>query len=771
MSKNLVIVESPAKAKTIENYLGKGFIVKSSIGHIRDLPKKGGMAIDIENGFKPKYVISDDKKKVVSELKAEVKKAETIWLATDEDREGEAIAWHLTEALGLDKKDTKRIVFHEITKKAITHAVENPRALNQNLVNAQQARRILDRLVGFELSPILWKKIKPGLSAGRVQSVALKLIVEREKEIINFNSVSSFRVMAEFTTSQGKGFKAELPKRLNSLQEAKSFLEKCKSAEFKIEGVEKKPAKKSPSAPFTTSTLQQEASRKLGFSVTQTMMVAQKLYESGKITYMRTDSVNLSNDALSAAQTAISNTYGENYSKRRTFSTKAKGAQEAHEAIRPTDMSKSTIDGESGHQKLYALIWKRTIASQMADAQLDRTTAKISVSTADENFVAKGEVITFDGFMKVYLEGKDDESESEKGMLPPLELGANVGVNEILGLERFSKHPPRYAEASLVKKLEELGIGRPSTYAATISTIQNRKYVIKQTTEAKQREIQAIIVKDGQLKEEKRQENYGAEKGKLFPTSEGTVVCGFLEENFNNIMDYGFTSSVESEFDDIAEGKKVWNEMIAAFYGPFHKRVLEVDETAERASGERLLGEDPKSGNNVYARVGRFGPMVQIGEMQQSDSDPKPKYASIIGEQTVQTITLEQAMELFKLPRIVGDFEGEEVVAAIGRFGPYLRYKGKFTSIKKTDEEDPLTIKLDRAIELIKIKIQADKDRLINNFDGEPLIQVLNGRYGPFVQVTPEKGKKINLKIPKDTEPKSLNREDCLSLLKAQKKK
>ena len=771
MSKNLVIVESPAKAKTIENYLGKGFTVKSSIGHIRDLPKKGGMAIDIENGFKPNYIISEDKKKIVSELKAEVKKADTIWLATDEDREGEAIAWHLTEALNLNRKDTKRIVFHEITRKAITNAVENPRELNQDLINAQQARRILDRLVGFELSPILWKKIKPGLSAGRVQSVALKLIVEREKEIINFNSISSFRVMAEFTTIEGKQFKAELPKRISSLHDTKSFLEKCKLAEFKIEDVEKKPAKKSPSAPFTTSTLQQEASRKLGFSVTQTMMVAQKLYESGKITYMRTDSVNLSNDALLAAETAIKNSYGENYSKRRTFSTKAKGAQEAHEAIRPTDMSKSIIDGESAHQKLYALIWKRTIASQMMDAQLDRTTAKINISTSDEKLVAKGEVITFDGFMKVYLEGKDDETETEKGMLPTLELGANVNAHEILGLERFSKHPPRYAEASLVKKLEELGIGRPSTYAATISTIQNRKYVVKQTTEAKQREIQAIIVKNGELKEEKRTENFGVEKGKLFPTSEGTVVCDFLEENFNNVMDYGFTSSVESEFDDIAEGKKVWSEMIAAFYGPFHQKVLEVDEHADRASGERLLGEDPKSGRNIYARVGRFGPMVQIGERQESDDDPKPKYASLIGEQTVQTINLEQALELFRLPRVVGDFEGEEIVAAIGRFGPYLRYKGKFTSIKKTDDEDPLTIKLDRAIELIKIKIQADKDRLINNFDGEPLIQVLNGRYGPFVQVTPEKGKKINLKIPKDTEPKSLNREDCLSLLREQQQK
>ena len=771
MGKNLVIVESPAKAKTIENYLGSDFTVKSSIGHIRDLPKKGGMAIDIENGFKPTYVISDDKKKVVSELKAAVKKSDTIWLATDEDREGEAIAWHLTEALKLDRNNTKRIVFHEITKKAITHAVENPRRLDSNLINAQQARRVLDRLVGFELSPILWKKIKPGLSAGRVQSVALKLIVEREKEIINFKSISSFRVTSTFSTLDGKIFKAELPKRLKSLQEAKSFLEKCKSAEFKIENVEKKPAKKSPSAPFTTSTLQQEASRKLGFSVSQTMMIAQRLYESGKITYMRTDSVTLSNDALNAAENAIQKAYGNNYSKRRTFSTKSKGAQEAHEAIRPTDMSKSIIDGESAHQKLYALIWKRTIASQMAEAQLDRTTAQISISTTEEHFVAKGEVITFDGFMKVYMEGKDDEIESEKGMLPFLELGAFVNANEILGLERFSKHPPRYAEASLVKKLEELGIGRPSTYAATISTIQNRKYVLKQTTEVKQREINAIIVKDGELKEEKRNENFGAEKGKLFPTSEGTVVCDFLEKNFSNIMDYGFTSSVETEFDEIAEGKKVWNEMIASFYSPFHEKVLQVDETADRESGERLLGVDPKSGNNIYARIGPYGPMVQIGERPETDEDPKPKYASLIGEQTVQTINLEQALELFKLPRIVGEFEGEEIITAIGRFGPYLRHKGKFTSIRKSDEEDPLTIKLERAIELVKAKIQADKDRLIANFDGTPFIQVLNGRYGPFVQVTPEKGKKINLKISKDTDPKSLSREDCLSLLKEQQKK
>lgn len=771
MGKNLVIVESPAKAKTIENYLGKDFIVKSSIGHIRDLPKKGGMAIDIENGFKPNYVISEDKKKVVSELKSAVKKADTIWLATDEDREGEAIAWHLTEALGLNDKVTKRIVFHEITKKAITRAVENPRKLDQNLINAQQARRILDRLVGFELSPILWKKIKPGLSAGRVQSVALKLIVEREKEIINFNSTSSFRVMAIFTSKDGNIFKAELPKRINNIADAESFLSVCSEAKFKVNDIEKKPIKKTPSAPFTTSTLQQEASRKLGFSVTQTMVVAQKLYESGMITYMRTDSVNLSNDAMSAAQTEIINSFGKEYHNKRIYSTKAKGAQEAHEAIRPTDMSKNVINGDSTHQKLYALIWKRTVASQMSDAQLDRTIIKINVSGSDQKFIARGEVMTFDGFMRLYMEGKDDEVETEKSLLPNLILDDIVNVKEIIGLERFSKHPPRYAEASLVKKLEDLGIGRPSTYAATISTIQNRKYVLKQTTDAKQRNIRALILKDKNIISETRTENFGAEKGKLFPTSEGTVVCDFLQENFNNVMDYGFTSSVESEFDDIAEGKKAWNDMISSFYGPFHQRVLEVDQNADRASGERLLGKDPKSGENIYARVGRFGPMVQIGERQESDNDPKPRYAAIIGENTVQTINLDQALELFRLPRVVGEFEGHDIVAAIGRFGPYLRYKGKFTSIKKTDDEDPLTIELDKAIELIKIKMQADKDRVINSFDGEPIIQVLNGRYGPFVQVTPKEGKKINLKIPKDIEPKSLNREDCLSLLKKQEKK
>ncbi len=771
MGKNLVIVESPAKAKTIENYLGKDFTVKSSIGHIRDLPKKGGMAIDIENGFKPNYVISEDKKKVVSELKSAVKKADIIWLATDEDREGEAIAWHLTEALGLNDKVTKRIVFHEITKKAITRAVENPRKLDQNLINAQQARRILDRLVGFELSPILWKKIKPGLSAGRVQSVALKLIVEREKEIINFNSTSSFRVMATFTSKDGNIFKAELPKRINNIADTESFLSVCSEAKFKVNDIEKKPIKKTPSAPFTTSTLQQEASRKLGFSVTQTMVVAQKLYESGMITYMRTDSVNLSNDALSAAQTEIINSFGKEYHNKRIFSTKAKGAQEAHEAIRPTDMSKNVINGDSTHQKLYALIWKRTVASQMSDAQLDRTIIKINVSGSDQKFIARGEVMTFDGFMRLYMEGKDDEVETEKSLLPNLILNDIVNVKEIIGLERFSKHPPRYAEASLVKKLEDLGIGRPSTYAATISTIQNRKYVLKQTTDAKQRNIRALILKDKNIISETRTENFGAEKGKLFPTSEGTVVCDFLQKNFNNVMDYGFTSSVESEFDDIAEGKKAWNEMISSFYGPFHQRVLEVDQNADRASGERLLGKDPKSGENIYARVGRFGPMVQIGERQESDNDPKPRYAAIIGENTVQTINLDQALELFRLPRVVGEFEGHDIVAAIGRFGPYLRYKGKFTSIKKTDDEDPLTIELDKAIELIKIKMQADKDRVINSFDGEPIIQVLNGRYGPFVQVTPKEGKKINLKIPKDIEPKSLNKEDCLSLLKEQQKK
>jgi DNA topoisomerase-1 len=771
MAKNLVIVESPAKKKIIQGFLGKDFVVESSIGHIRDLPKKGGMAIDIENGFQPNYVISEDKTKVVSHLKSVAKKAETVWLATDEDREGEAIAWHLTEALKLDAATTKRIVFHEITKKAITKAVENPRVLDINLVNAQQARRVLDRLVGFELSPVLWRKVKQGLSAGRVQSVAVRLIVERESEITNFTPVSSYKVVAFFINSDGKIVRSELPQRFKVNKDAYAFMEKCKDATFSVESLEQKPAKKSPTAPFTTSTLQQEASRKLGFSVNQTMMVAQKLYEGGKITYMRTDSVNLSQDALAAAELEITNLYGEEFAQRRVYTSKAKGAQEAHEAIRPSYMNNKTVDGDSSHQRLYDLIWKRTISSQMADAQFDRTTVKISISNTTEQFVAKGEVITFEGFMKVYLEGKDDENEEQKGMLPKLEVGEALGLSEAIASQQFSRPPARYAEASLVKKMEELGIGRPSTYAATITTIQKRGYIEKENRDGFERVSQLIELKDGNLTKSEHTSITGAENKKLFPTDVGIVVTDFLVEHFSDVMEYSFTASVETEFDEIAEGKKVWNEMIASFYGEFHAKVEDVIGNVGKASGERELGNDPVNGEKVFARIGPFGPMVQMGEKQEDENAPKPKFASLMKGQTIQTITLEQAMDLFKLPRTVGEWDGKEIVASVGRFGPYLRYDGKFTSIKKDDDEDPLTIDLERSIELIKIKIQSDKDRLIANFDGDPLIQVLNGRYGPFIQVSPPKGKKINVKIPKGTEPKDLNREECITLWENQPEK
>ena len=771
MAKNLVIVESPAKKKIIQGFLGKDFVVESSIGHIRDLPKKGGMAIDIENGFQPNYVISEDKTKVVSHLKSVAKKAETVWLATDEDREGEAIAWHLTEALKLDAASTKRIVFHEITKKAITKAVENPRVLDINLVNAQQARRVLDRLVGFELSPVLWRKVKQGLSAGRVQSVAVRLIVERESEITNFTPVSSYKVVAFFINSDGKIVRSELPQRFKVNEDAYAFMEKCKDATFSVESLEQKPAKKSPTAPFTTSTLQQEASRKLGFSVNQTMMVAQKLYEAGMITYMRTDSVNLSQDALAAAELEITNLYGEEFAQRRVYTSKAKGAQEAHEAIRPSYMNNKTVDGDSSHQRLYDLIWKRTISSQMADAQFDRTTVKISISNTTEQFVAKGEVITFEGFMKVYLEGKDDENEEQKGMLPKLEVGEALGLSEAIASQQFSRPPARYAEASLVKKMEELGIGRPSTYAATITTIQKRGYIEKENRDGFERVSQLIELKDGNLTKSEHTSITGAENKKLFPTDVGIVVTDFLVEHFSDVMEYSFTASVETEFDEIAEGKKVWNEMIASFYGEFHAKVEDVIGNVGKASGERELGNDPVNGEKVFARIGPFGPMVQMGEKQEDENAPKPKFASLMKGQTIQTITLEQAMDLFKLPRTVGEWDGKEIVASVGRFGPYLRYDGKFTSIKKDDDEDPLTIDLERSIELIKIKIQSDEDRLIANFDGDPLIQVLNGRYGPFIQVSPPKGKKINVKIPKGTEPKDLNREECITLWENQPEK
>ncbi|MBL6873941.1 MAG: type I DNA topoisomerase [Flavobacteriales bacterium] len=771
MAKNLVIVESPAKKKIIQGYLGKEFIVESSIGHIRDLPSKGGMSIDIDNGFHPNYVISEDKKKVVSQLRSAVKKVDTVWLATDEDREGEAIAWHLTEALKLNSNNTKRIVFHEITKKAILKAVDNPRTLDQNLVNAQQARRVLDRLVGFEVSPVLWKKVKQGLSAGRVQSVTVRLIVEREKEILDFKSISDFKVVIFLKDSDGQIIKSELSKRLKNEKEAYDFMRKCQTASYVIENLEKKAAKKSPTAPFTTSTLQQEASRKLGFSVNQTMMVAQRLYEAGKITYMRTDSVNLSQDALDAANTEIVKLYGADYAKRRSYSNKSKGAQEAHEAIRPSYMENKNFDGDSSQQKLYSLIWKRTIASQMSDAKIDRTIVKIGLSNSQEQLTAKGEIITFEGFMKVYLEGKDDENNNEKGILPPLNIGDKIDMFEGLASEQFSRYPARYTEASLVKKMEELGIGRPSTYAATITTVQKRGYVEKDTRDGKERISKTFELKNGNLKEQDVTTIFGAEKNKLFPTDVGIVVIDFLIENFNDIMQYSFTASVEDEFDQIAEGKKIWNEMIAAFYSKFHNQVELVSETKGKSLGQRSLGVDEKSGKTLYARIGPFGPMIQLGEKSDNEDDPKPKYASLLNGQTIQTISFEEAMKLFDLPRNVGEYKGEEIVAAIGRFGPYLRYNGKFTSIKKTDNEDPLTINLERAIELIEIKIQADKDRVVANFDGSPLVQVLNGRYGVFIQISPEKGKKINVKIPKDKDPKTLSRQDCLDLMENQTKK
>ena len=771
MSKNLVIVESPAKKKIIQGYLGKDFIVESSIGHIRDLPSKGGMSIDIQNGFAPNYVVSEDKKKVVSLLKSAAKKVETVWLATDEDREGEAIAWHLTEALKLDATKTKRIVFHEITKKAILKAVENPRTLDINLVNAQQARRVLDRLVGFELSPVLWRKVKQGLSAGRVQSVAVRLIVEREQEITDFKSTSDFKVVIYLLNENGDVIKTEHPKRFVTYDEAHNFMLNCKDADYSIKNLEKKAAKKSPTAPFTTSTLQQEASRKLGFSVNQTMMVAQKLYEQGKITYMRTDSVNLSQDALDAAENQITKLYGQEYSQRRTYSKKAKGAQEAHEAIRPSYMENKHVEGDSSHQKLYDLIWKRTISSQMSDAKIDRTVVTVSLSNSSDNLIARGEIITFEGFMKVYLEGKDDEVQSEKGVLPKLEIGEILDLKDGLASEQFSRHPARYTEASLVKKMEELGIGRPSTYAATITTVQKRGYVEKDTRDGYERISKVIELKNNQLEAKEISSITGAEKNKLFPTDIGIVVTDFLIDNFSDVMQYSFTASVENEFDEIAEGKKVWNEMIASFYKGFHNQVNVVTDSSGKALGERLLGIDSKSGKNLYARIGPFGPMVVLGEKSEDEDAPKPKYASLLKGQTIQTITLEEAMKLYDLPRVVGVYKEEDIVAVIGRFGPYLRFQGKFISIKKDDNEDPLTISLDRAIELIEIKIQADKDRLVANFEGSPLVQVLNGRYGVFIQITPEKGKKINVKIPKDVDPKSLSREDCLNLMENKNKK
>jgi DNA topoisomerase-1 len=756
MIENLVIVESPAKAKTIEKFLGKGFVVKSSFGHVRDLAKKN-LGIDVENKFKPDYIVSADKKKIVKELKDLAKDAGTVWIASDEDREGEAIAWHLKEVLKLDPEKTKRIVFHEITKDAIQNAIKNPRDIDENLVNAQQARRVLDRLVGFELSPLLWKKVKPSLSAGRVQSVAVKLVVEREREVNAFNAKTYFRVRASFVSPEDqREIKAELSKRFDTIEETEVFLEKCKSADFTVQSVEKKPAKKSPAAPFTTSTLQQEASRKLGFSVAQTMSVAQRLYEGGFITYMRTDSVNLSNLAISTAATEINSSFGEQYHKVRKYSTKSKGAQEAHEAIRPTYISNKSVEGSNQEQRLYELIWKRTIASQMSDAKLERTNISIKVSNAEEHFVATGEVLIFDGFLKVYLESVDDENEEEaSSLLPPVKQNDLLSYKAIDATQRFTTPSARFTEASLVKKLEELGIGRPSTYAPTISTIQNRGYAVKETRPGKTRDITSIILKKGELEKKQVSENYGQEKSKMFPTDIGMVVNDFLEQHFVNIMNYNFTADVEKEFDSIAMGKADWTEMIDKFYSPFHKRVDDTMATSERSKGERLLGEDPASGKPVSVKIGRFGPMVQIGDVEDEE---KPRFASLLKSQSMETLTFEEALELFKLPRTLGQYEETDVTVAIGRFGPYIRHNNKFVSL--TEDDDPHTVALERALELIEAKRLEEKNRIILEFDDKPGLQVLNGRYGPYIAFD-----KKNYKIPKSKKPEDLTLEECLEII------
>lgn len=751
--KNLVIVESPAKAKTIEGFLGKEFTVKSSFGHIRDLPARK-LSVDVENNYQPDYVVPKDKENVVKELRKLSKQADMVWLASDEDREGEAISWHLQEALKLDDSKTKRIVFHEITKSAILSAVENPRTLNKNLVDAQQARRILDRLVGYELSPVLWKKVKPKLSAGRVQSVSVRLIVERERAVESFNSVSSYRILA-FFSADGKEFRAELPKRFDTAEEARSFLTTCQNADFSVADLQKKPAKRTPAAPFTTSTLQQEASRKLGFSVSRTMKVAQDLYEQGKITYMRTDSVNLSDLALETAKEEIEKQYGAEYAKTRKYSSKAKGAQEAHEAIRPTYMSVQKVDGDSGHQRLYDLIWKRTIASQMADAQLERTTVNVGISNSDLTFNAQGEIIKFEGFLKVYLEGTDDENEEQKGMLPDLKVGQSLDVQKIEGIERFSQPPARYTEASLVKKLEELGIGRPSTYAPTISTIIARNYVVKESREGRERQYGYLLLDNSGISETVKTEITGAEKSKLFPTDIGKVVTDFLVEHFGEILNYNFTAQVEKEFDEIAEGQKEWTSMIDSFYKPFHKTTVDTEQNSERATGERLLGIDPDSGRNVYSRLGRFGPMVQIGE---ADNEEKPKFSSLRAGQRMDEITLEEALDLFKLPRDLGEFEDEKLRVAVGKYGPYVRHNNSFVSL---GDEDPLTVSKETAIKLIEQKREELKKMMINEFqDGDEIIQVKNGRYGPYISV----GRK-NYKIPKDAKPETLTLEDCKEII------
>lgn len=757
MAKNLVIVESPAKAKTIEGYLGKEFTVKSSIGHIRDLPKNN-FAVSADNNFEVTYEIYPEKMETVKELRKLADKSEVVWLATDEDREGEAISWHLLEALGLNESKTKRIVFSEITKKAILAAIEKPRTIDMDLVNAQQARRILDRVVGFELSPVLWKKVKPSLSAGRVQSVAVRLIVEREREVEAFNASAYFGIRAMFDLKDAV-LKADLPSRINDGTSAQAFLQDCNGATFAISSLETKPAKRSPAAPFTTSTLQQEAGRKLGMSVKATMTVAQKLYESGKITYMRTDSVNLSDFAREAAKAAIENAFGPRYSHPRKFQTKNKGAQEAHEAIRPTDMAVNTIEGDTNERRLYELIWKRTVASQMADAELERTTATVNISTRTETLVAKGEVIKFDGFLKVYMESTDDEESDESGVLPPLHEGQILDLRNMVAQEKFTQKPARYSEASLVKKLEELGIGRPSTYASTINTIQARTYVVKQDLEGKARSFVVHTLANGSITSETKSENTGAEKSKLFPTDIGRVVNDFLVENFPLILDYHFTAAVEEEFDVIAEGKLEWKDMLRKFYGPFHENVLKTSSEAARASGERLLGEDPATGKPIIARIGRFGPMIQLGTAEEEEK----KFASLRPNQSINTITLEEALDLFKMPRNLGEWNGEKIVVGIGRFGPYVKYKSTYASLRVKEGDDPFTIDLPRAIKLVEDKINGVNANLLKTFAEDENVQIINGRFGAYL-----KSGNLNFKLPKGAKADDISWSDAQQIMEEQ---
>ncbi|MDR1880068.1 MAG: type I DNA topoisomerase [Tannerellaceae bacterium] len=765
MQNQLVIVESPAKAKTIEKFLGKDFRVMSSYGHIRDLKAKE-FSVEIENNYTPQYVIPDEKKKLVAELKSAAKKANTVWLASDEDREGEAISWHLSEVLKLQPEKTKRIVFHEITKNAILHAIDTPRSIDIHLVDAQQARRVLDRIVGFELSPILWRKVKPALSAGRVQSVAVRLIVEREREINDFVAEASFRVIAGFILPDGSTpLKAELNRRLQTKEEANAFLESCRNASFTIDDITKKPVKKSPAPPFTTSTLQQEAARKLGYSVSQTMMIAQRLYESGLITYMRTDSVNLSNLALGTAKEAILETYGEKYYKARKYTTKSKGAQEAHEAIRPTYISQTDISGTPQEKKLYELIRKRTIASQMADAELERTTISVDISGQKEKFTAVGEVLTFDGFLQAYRESVDDEHEKEQenGLLPAVNLHDVLALHDITATERFTQRPPRYTEASLVRRMEELGIGRPSTYAPTIQTIQNRGYVEKGDREGVERRYTLITLAGGIIREETKQEIAGADRNKLIPSDIGMVVNDFLMMYFPHVLDYNFTANVEKEFDAIADGEMNWTEVIDHFYTIFHPIVETVSAAkTEHKVGERELGIDPKTGNPVFVKIGRFGPIAQLGAANPEDkTSPKPQFASLMKGQSIETMTLEEALKLFDLPRTIGEYEGKTVVAAVGRFGPFLRHDSKFTSIPK--DMNPLTITLDEAILLIGEKRQKDEKRHIKTFAEDPELGIMNGRFGPYIAY-----KGSNYKIPKTVKhPEALTLEDAMAIVRS----